>query len=346
MAHLVVIYNSVPDRSSLTHDLKSELDLLQVAEGVAEALRERHHVSLLPFTGDVILLGEQLRALKPDAAFNLFEGAFGFSQSEVFVPITLDLLRIPYTGSPAKTLETCVQKSLTKKILLRRSVPTPRFQVFSVGAKIEPELAFPIFVKPEREDASLGVSNDSVVYTQSQLEKQVQSIWQKFSQPALCEEFIDGREFNVAILGDSDYEQAIAHPFAPKALPISEISFATMPEGYQRIVSYKAKWEESSVEYQETKPLCPAPIELKLEFELKQIALRAFNALGCRDYARIDFRYSNDGKLYVIDVNPNPDISPDAGLARSAQAGGYDYKRLIQTIADFALNRKPTLDKD
>ncbi len=340
MAHVVVIYNNVPDRSLLAQDLKSELGLLQVADGVAAALRARHRVTVLPFTGDVVLLGEQLRTLNPDAVFNLFEGVFGFSQSEVFVPITLDLLGIPYTGSPAKTLETCVKKSLTKKILLRRSIPTPPFQVFAVGAPIEPQLPFPIFVKPDCEDASLGISNDSVVYTPEQLESQVKAIWQKFSQPALCETFIDGREFNVAILGDPDYEQTIAHPFAPKVLPISEICFDTMPAGYQHIVSYNAKWEDSSVEYRETKPVCPAPIDLKLELELKQIALRTFHAMGCRDYARIDFRYSHDGKLYVIDVNPNPDISPDAGFARSAHAGGYSYEQLIETIADFALNRK------
>jgi D-alanine-D-alanine ligase len=341
MAHVVVIYNNVPDRSLLAQDLKSELGLLHAADGVAAALRARHRVTVLPFTGDVILLGEQLRVLKPDAVFNLFEGVFGFSQSEVFVPITLDLLGIPYTGSPAKTLETCVKKSLTKKILLRRSIPTPPFQVFAVGAPIEPQLSFPIFVKPDCEDASLGISNDSVVYTPEQLESQVKVIWQKFSQPALCEAFIDGREFNVAILGDPDYEQIIAHPFAPKVLPISEICFDTMPAGYQHIVSYNAKWEDSSIEYRETKPVCPAPIDLKLELELKQIALRTFHAMGCRDYARIDFRYSHDGKLYVIDVNPNPDISPDAGFARSAHAAGYSYAQLIQTIADFALNRKP-----
>lgn len=225
MAHIVVIYNNVPDRSLLSQDLKSELEVLQVAEGVAAALRGHHRVTVLPFTGDVILLSEQLRSLKPNAVFNLFEGVFGFSPSEVFVPITLDLLGIPYTGSPAKTLEACVKKSLTKKILLRRSIPTPPFQVFAVGAPIEPQLSFPIFVKPECEDASLGVSNDSVVYTPEQLESQVKTIWQKFSQPALCEAFIDGREFNVAILGDPDHEQTVAHPFAPKVLPISEICF-------------------------------------------------------------------------------------------------------------------------
>lgn len=346
MAHLVVIYNSVPDRNSLTHDLKSELGVLQVAEGVADALRQKHQVSFVAFTGDVILLAEQLRKLRPDAVFNLFEGAFGFSQSEVFVPITLDLLGIPFTGSPAKTLETCVQKALTKKILLRRSVPTPRFQVFDIGAQIQTDLSFPIFVKPEREDASLGISNDSVVHSESELHRQVELIWKQFSQPALCEEFIDGREFNVAILGDPDYEHLLGHPFAPKVLPISEINFSALPEGYPHVVSYKAKWEETSVEYQGTQPICPAPIEPQLELELRHIALRAFHALGCRDYARIDFRYSHDGRLFVIDVNPNPDISPDAGLARSAKAAGYDYPTLIQTIAEFALHRRKNPSDD
>ncbi|MDW8466196.1 MAG: hypothetical protein RML35_08490 [Chloroherpetonaceae bacterium] len=346
MAHIVVIYNSVPDRNALTHDLRSELGVLQVAEGVAAALRQMHQVSLVPFTGDVILLAEQLRKAKPDAVFNLFEGAFGFSQSEVFVPITLDLLGIPFTGSPAKTLEVCVQKSLTKKILLRRSVPTPRFQVFDIGAPIATDLPFPLLVKPEREDASLGISNDSVVRSESELRRQVEFIWKQFSQPALCEEFIDGREFNVAILGDPDYERFIGHPFAPKVLPISEISFESLPEGYPRVVSYKAKWEELSLEYQGTKPICPAPIEPKLEAQLRQLAMSAFHALGCRDYARIDFRYSQSGQLFVIDVNPNPDISPDAGFARSAKVGGYDYSALIQTIADFALNRKRQLRDD
>jgi D-alanine-D-alanine ligase len=346
MSHIAVIYNSVPDRSSITHDLKSELGLLQVAEGVADALREKHRVSLLPFTGDVIFLMEQLRALQPDAAFNLFEGAFGLSMSEVFVPIALDLMRLPFTGSPAKTLETCVQKSKAKRILLRRSVPTPRFQVFQPNDEIQLALSFPVIIKPEHEDASLGITNESVARDEAALKQQVELIWKQFRQAALCEEFIDGREFNVAIIGDSAFENHLGHPSAPRVLPISEISFETMPEGYARIVSYKAKWEEESVEYKETKPVCPAVIDLKLELELKQIALRTFNALGCRDYARVDFRVSRDGKPFVVDVNPNPDISKDAGLARCAAVGGLDYNTLILTIADFALNRKLTQDAE
>lgn len=340
MKHVVVIYNAVPDRHSIAHDIKSEMGVLENVDAVSAALAEEFKVSPLAFTGDVVLLMEQLMEIQPDIAFNLFEGAYRVSKSEVFVPIALDLLEIAYTGAPAKTLELCLQKAKTKEVLLRRSVPTPRFALFKPGDAIETELPFPLIVKPEREDASLGISNDSVVYSREALTRQVEWIWQTLRQPALVEEFIDGREFNVAILGDGDYEHLLGHPNAPRALPISEISFETMPAGYPRIVTYKAKWEEESVEYKETKPLCPAPIDAKLEMELKQIAMRVFNATGCRDYARVDFRVSPSGKPFVVDVNPNPDISQDAGLARAARAAGLEYPALIRKIASFALSRQ------
>jgi D-alanine-D-alanine ligase len=339
MKHIAIIYNSVPDRYSLTHDIKSEMGILENVNAIHAALFEEYNVSPLAFTGDIIFLMEQLMEIKPDAVFNLFEGTYRISKSEVFIPIALDLLGIAYTGSTAKTLELCVQKAKTKEILLRRSVPTPRFAVFKPSEEISTTIPFPLIVKPEHEDASIGISNNSIVHSQSALKTQVEMIWQTYKQPALVEEFIDGREFNVAILGDSDFEHQIGHPNAPRLLPISEISFETMPEDFARIVTYKAKWEEESVEYKETKPICPAPIDLKLELELKQIALRVFNAVGCRDYARVDFRVSKEGKPFVIDVNPNPDISPDAGLARSAKAAGLEYPALIRKIVSFALSR-------
>jgi D-alanine-D-alanine ligase len=316
------------------------MGILESVNAVSAALAEEYRVSPLAFTGDIILLMEQLMDIKPDAVFNLFEGTYRLSKSEVFVPIALDLLGIPYTGSPAKTLELCVQKAKTKELLLRRAAPTPRFVVFKPNESIETTIPFPMIVKPEHEDASIGISNESVVQDINALRCRVEFIWQTHKQPALVEEFIDGREFNVAILGDSDYENELAHSSAPRALPISEIQFDTMPEGYAKIVTYKAKWEEESVEYKETKPVCPASISPQLEMELRQIALRAFNALGCRDYARVDFRVSRTGKPYVVDVNPNPDISEGAGFARSALAGGFAYPTLIRKIASFALSRK------
>ncbi|MCS6989030.1 MAG: hypothetical protein NZM06_05875, partial [Chloroherpetonaceae bacterium] len=304
MKRIVVIYNAVPDRHSIANDIKSEMGVLQNVNAVSAALSEEFKTSPLAFTGDVVLLMEQLMEIKPDAAFNLFEGAYRVSKSEVFVPIALELLDIAYTGAPPKTLELCLQKAKTKEILLRRSVPTPRYAVFKPSAEVETDLPFPLIVKPESEDASTGISNDSVVFSREALKRQVEFIWETLRQPALVEEFIDGREFNVAILGDGDYEHLLGHPNAPRVLPISEISFESMPEGYPRIVTYKAKWEEESIEYKETKPICPAPIDAKLELELKQIAMRAFNAMGCRDYARIDFRVSKSGKPFVVDVNP------------------------------------------
>ncbi|MBC8042169.1 MAG: ATP-grasp domain-containing protein [Rhizobacter sp.] len=337
MSQITIIYNDVPDRFSATVDLKSEQGIMEVAKGIADVLQPLHAVSLLPFTGDIVLLMEQLMKSKPDAVFNLFEGAYGVSKSEIFVPMALELLEIPYTGSAPKTLEVCLQKFKTKKLLQQRSVPTPRFELLIEDAAIETSLPFPLIVKPEHEDASVGISNDSVVMTTDDLARQVKLIWSIHKQPALLEEFIDGREFNVAVMGDPDAAEV---ENKPQVLPVSEISFATMPEGYRRIVSYNAKWDEQSVEYKETKPVCPAVIDFRLQMELQQTALRTFNALGCRDYARVDLRVSREGKPFVIDVNPNPDISKDAGFARATAVAGLDYAAMVQKIMSLALARR------
>jgi D-alanine-D-alanine ligase len=331
MAKIFLIYNDIPDRTQQTIELKSELSVVEVAIDVDNALLSKgHEVIKFPFTGDVIFLMEEVQKVKPDAVFNLFEGAYGMAKTEVFVPIAMELLGISYTGSQPKTLETCVQKAKTKKILKEHNVSTPAFQKFDIGDRLETTLRFPVIVKPEQEDASIGISNRSVVRDEAMFAAQVQFIWQTHKQPALVEEFVDGREFNVALLGDE----------TPVVLPVSEISFATMPEGYERIVSYNAKWEETSVEYHETKPVCPANLDAEMETKLKNLACQAWNAMGCRDYARVDMRLSAaDGTPYVIDVNPNPDISPEAGFARSAKAYGLDYASAIDAIAMFAVHR-------
>ncbi|MDX2130035.1 MAG: ATP-grasp domain-containing protein [Chloroherpetonaceae bacterium] len=340
MKHILVIYNAVPDRSSLSRDLKSEMGLMEVAAGIVGSLEPQFHVSSIPFIGDIVLLMEQLRDLKPDAVFNLFEGTYGISQSEVLVPVALEIMRIPYTGSRPKTLELCVNKARTKEVLLRRNVPTPRFDLFLIGENIHTSLQFPLMVKPAHEDASIGIANESVVESEEQLKARVAFIWNQHKQAAIAEEFIDGREFNVSICGDPDFEHDFAHPSQPRVLPISEIKFDSMPTGLRRIVSYKAKWDEASVEYQSTVPQCPASLDSKLEGEIKLLAMRTFEAVGCRDYARVDFRLSREGKPYVIDVNPNPDISPDAGLARAFKVSGKSYDEMIRFIAGLALNRK------
>lgn len=345
MSEIVVVYGAIPDLNPATQDLKSEISILKSVEDIVSALAEVHTVRTIPFTGDIILFMKRVQEFNPDAVFNLFEGVYGLSKTEMLIPTALDLMEVPYTGAKPKALQLCLTKPVTKEILLQRSVQTPKFRVLQPNIPIEIDLQFPLIVKPEHEDASIGISNQSVVKTEAELAERVETIWEQYEQGALVEEYIDGREFNVAIIGDSDHNGIVGNPFAPVVLPISEICFDTLPQGFHHIVTYNAKWNEETPEYKGTVPSCPAIIDSELEVRLKQIAMRAFEALGCRDYARVDFRVSKDGAPYVIDINPNPDISKDAGLARSAKAHGLDYNQLVQKIAGYALNRNGSVLK-
>jgi D-alanine-D-alanine ligase len=184
-------------------------------------------------------------------------------------------------------------------------------------------------VKPLREDASLGIDNDALVKSQADLRRQAEKIHCLHRQPALVEEYVDGRELNVSILGNRDAE----------VLPISEIDFSTLPPGLPRICGYEAKWVEHSPEFGHTVPLCPASLPRKVERKVREVALRAYRLMDCRDYARVDIRLGRSGTPYVLEINANPDISPDAGMPRSAGVAGYDYTRMIGRIVNLAWAR-------
>jgi len=185
-------------------------------------------------------------------------------------------------------------------------------------------------VKPNAEDASLGITPDSVVRDAAAFDAQTRRVLEKYNQPALAEEFIDGREFNVAV-----YEDKV-----PTALPVSELDFSAMPAGTPRILSYEAKWFEDHVLYNASPPVCPAPIDDDLRARLQATAVAAFKALDCRDYARVDFRMDGKGRLFVLEVNPNPDISLNAGYARAIRAAGLTYDGFWRIMLNNALNRK------
>ncbi|MBI3399754.1 MAG: D-alanine--D-alanine ligase, partial [Deltaproteobacteria bacterium] len=161
------------------------------------------------------------------------------------------------------------------------------------------------------------------------LKKRVDYILKNYKQPAIVEEYIDGREFNIAIIGN----------YRPKALPVSEIDFSQLSEEYPKICTYDAKWAPDSPIYLKTPPVCPAEISKELEHELCSSALKAYNLIGCRDYARVDMRMGDDGIPKILEVNPNPDISPDAGFARSAAADGFDYPAIMLEIVKMAYGR-------
>jgi len=300
------------------------------AYSVIKALKDIGHETSVYYVD--LELFEKLRKDKPniDLIFNLCDdGFFSNPELEPHLPAILDILGIPYTGSNYLSLSLCLDKARAKGILSYHNIPTPKFQVFDKSDKVvNKHMAFPLIVKPVHEDASIGIRDESVVYNENELRKRVTFVIKEFNQAALAEEFIDGREFNVGIIGDNE------------VLPISEIRFDGLPKGKPRIVNYYAKWKRNSVDYKGTKRSCPADIDEKLRRKLVNLAVMASSIMFCRDYFRVDFRVDKDGKPFVLEVNPNPDISEDAGLAAMAKSAGYPYKKMIDKIVKNALKRK------
>jgi D-alanine-D-alanine ligase len=271
-----------------------------------------------------------LKEKKPSVVFNLVESHQGAPFLEMMVAGVYEMLGIPYTGSPPLTLGLCQRKGVTKQILLSNGIPTPRFTL--VGDKkrsFQHRLRYPLIAKPAREDGSHGVENESVVFDSKQLRRRLHYIFEEFHQSVIVEEFIDGRELNVSILGSEE----------PRVLPISEVDFSRMPKHFTNILTYQAKWETRHETYHRTIPVCPARLPRKLEKQVNEIALKAYRIMGCRDYARIDFRVDRRNNPYVLEVNPNPHLSEGMGLMRSAETAGLSFSQTLKAIVQFALKR-------
>jgi len=322
-------------RNGQQHVDLSEMGVLEEMEDIKAALNSLgYKTSIFNVDGDTFRLIDYLRAEKPDLIFNLVECVENESTQEMNVAGIYELLKIPYTGANPLTLGLALSKPRVKEILTFHGIKTPKFQVFKTADKVvlNENLGFPLIVKPSREDASVGIAEDSVVYTLNELRRRVRYVYQEFDQPVLVEEYIEGRELNVAIMG---YKK-------PIALPISEIDFSGLEENMHKIVSYEAKWVHGTVAYDGTRGVCPALLSPSLEARVKDIALQCFDIFGCRDYARIDFRLTKEGVPYVLEVNPNPDISDDAGFARSARTYGLSFPEIVGKIIESALERSPS----
>jgi D-alanine-D-alanine ligase len=243
----------------------------------------------------------------------------------------LDLMGIPYTGAGPLALGLALNKFRVKQVLRAARVPVPSGYLCALGQRLKPRAArrFPVIVKPVHEDASLGINANSVCRDLARLEQQIAYIHDVYHQDALVEEYLEGREFNVSILGEHE----------ARVLAISEIDFSSMPENEPRIVSYRAKWDEESVVFHSTVPVCPAEISPRMANRVRDIALRSSRVIGCRDYTRIDMRTDASGNIYVLEVNPNPDLSPRAGYVRAARAAGMTYTDLVSRITQSALER-------
>ena len=293
-----------------------------------------HECYVMAIQGEIYPVIHWLKEIQPDVVFNLCESVYGNACWEMNIPALLDLFQIPYTGSPPLTLGLCLDKGKVKDILNSQGILTPRYKVFDRGFKPMKGNVFPIIVKPLHEDGSLGISRESVVYEDETLNKQVQYIIEKYHQPAIVEEYIEGRELNVGLLETNG---------KVSVLPISEIDYSEFPEGIPKICGYEAKWITESVEYQKSKPICPAPLEWVMQKRVEHLAVRVFSLFGCRDYARVDMRVDRDGKIYILEVNPNPDISPQSGMTRALKVRGMTYEEFVGRLLERALKRKDSL---
>lgn len=310
-------------------DRRSQDAVLDVVSAFRRALVPRGvQVSVLPVAEDPVAFVRALREDAPDLVVNLCESLSGEARGEMLVPGLLDLAGLPYTGSGALALALALHKDKAKDLLRGRGVTTP---VSGLVCRLRDlrtlDVPLPAIVKPSREDASIGIDRQSVVHDRAALERACRRVLTRYRQPALVEQFIAGRELNVALFGPE-----------PKVLPIAEIDFSGLPADHPRIVTYAAKWDEASPEYHATPPVrcrLPAPLQRRVE----QTARAAFQALECRDYARVDIRLSPDGVPYVIEVNPNCDLSPDAGFARAAGLAGLQYDEMVWTLVQMAQKR-------
>jgi D-alanine-D-alanine ligase len=324
------------DIDSLPHAIDmSEYGVLDEVKSVERALAPlEHNTKIVPVALDINKLIDELRANRPDVIFNLCESVDGDSSQEMNIAGLFELMKIPYTGSRAFSLGLALNKPLVKSILNQNGIPTAKHFVTSSSSNFSVNgHKYPMIVKPSREDASLGIENESVVTNENDLRKRIEHVLDTYHQPALVEEYIDGREINVSVVGNDELI----------TFPISEIDFSELPEEYPKIISYNSKWMYKTAEFEGTKAVCPAQNLSDTEVKVIQdTAKKVYRLLGASDYARVDIRLK-DGIPYVLELNPNPDIASDVpedtGFTRSAKAYGWEYSYLIQQIIIFALKR-------
>ncbi len=309
----------------------ADLLILETVEAIEKSLvDEGNQVVRVPVALDGRWV-ERVRRGKFDLAFNLCECIDGIAAYEPAVISVLEVLSIPYTGSSSWTTAFCLRKHVVNALLERAGLPVPRWAVVTPGSTL-PTVGFPAICKPAAEDASVGVEQRSVVRNMRALAARVDAMHERWNE-VLVQRFVDGREVNVGIVDGM-------------TLPVAEIEFDAMPKGKWRIVSYRSKWEVGSDEDLGAAPVCPAKISPELTAELKRLALDAWTAGGGEGYGRVDLRIDSQGRPWILEVNANPDIAPDAGLARMARVAGMDFPALISAVCEAGARRQRQLEQN
>ncbi len=334
---VLVVHNRDYEGAEADPENRARQDVLGTAGSVARSLAatgcEAGTIGIGPDLHGALA---EVADFAPDVVFNLCESIDGVSSLEPLLPMLLEHAGVAYTGSAPLTLGLSVHKHKAKDVLRGAGVPTPESVLLTAPDVAAVALPFPLIVKPAREDASVGITLDSVVHDRAALERQVTIVLARYRQPALVERYVEGREIYVSLLGRADGGADI--------LPLHEIDFSEMPAGSPRIVSFDGKWVESSPEFRGTKPVPCAALPAAAQARIAEVARTAFAAMELRDYARLDLRLDAGGTPYVIDVNPNCDLSEGAGFARAARAAGLGYDEMVRRIVDLALQRRPHAD--
>lgn len=309
----------------------AEWDTWETINALKVAIEVFHHVILIEADNNAF---EKFKQSKPDIVFNIAEGFNNLSR-ESQIPAMLDMLNIPYTGSDALTLGICLDKARTKEILSYYKVPNAKFLLVDKYTPLSNHsIEFPSIVKPVSEGSSKGIFNSSLVRNYNELNAEIKRVVDEYNQPAIIEEFLPGKEFTVAIIGNDDNTEIF---------PIVEIKYENFPDNVEHLYSYEAKWILDTKDNVFDVFECPAAIDNDLEKEIKDAALRTYKVLRCKDWSRIDIRLDKNGIPNVIEINPLPGIMPDpnenSSFPKAARAAGINYNEMIQRVLLEACKR-------
>jgi D-alanine-D-alanine ligase len=306
----------------LTDDAYAEFDVEDLIREVAEAIESGGHKVVR--IGHARNLLNRMGDLGVDIVFNICEG-IGSRNRESEVPVILDMFKIPFVGSDGLTLGLSLDKVTAKKVFACDGVPTPKYFIADkkIGLSRMGSMKFPLIVKPRHEGSSKGISDNSIVSDKKSLKAQINSIVDLYRQSALVEEFIRGSEFTVLVIGNE----------TPQALPPVQIKIAGNLDAGDLVYTSR-RLTGPDIEY-----VCPAKISKNLDKQLRAVAIKAYQALDCRDFGRVDFRVDAKGRLYVLEINPLPSLSTEDVFPLVAQANGMTYNQLILKIIDIALIR-------
>jgi len=329
------VYNAdagiIPDTPE---DRGSTADLRSMIRHMARVLRSLHHrVTVLPLAHDLFAFQRKLRRLAPDVVFNQYDDVVHGALYEMRFAAMVRMMGYPLTGSPALALGLSRYKHMAASLLHGKGIPIPPYTELleKVSDVDRREWKFPLIVQPSHEHAGIGLDRHSVVRSKNALRQQVRHVLREYSQPAIVQQFLPGREFNVGIVGGK----------RPRVMPLAEVDYGDLAPDIPPIMSYAAKWIENSAEYKGTSIICPATVEPELARQVSDIAMRAFRAVGTWGYGRVDIRLDEAGQPKVLEVNCNASLEEGLGLARAADRAGIGYRQLLQMVVDAAMEGPP-----